>query len=1405
MGSYVVITYEEINMNFRFIKQTVLILLLLPTMLFASEVDLSLEVTSPQGEQTIGTTVPFYFQITNNSNTTATNVVFENDYNSNQYIDNYFYANGPYYRVTGLNDSNFDFVSAESSQGNCSLEEFKIKCNIGTISFNETVDITINMKTEYIGDLNMFASIISDQIDINKANNSKNAMVSVSSNGVNIYAAKLEFNLPNSNQRDTEKGNYRPRLSADGKLVSFMSTSAPAIGAILNYRNVYMVNLETKEISVPSLPNNFPMDLQIANNQSYEQEMSRDGDLIVFYSKANNIVDNDANNKYDVFLHRRSTKETHRVSISNYGLEGNYSSYSPDISADGKYVTFHSRSSNLVIDDENNYGNIFIYDITNKNLSKINLRNSALEGMNAVFPSISGDGTKIVFRGDGIKLWDKSTQQVKTIPLHDAVPEGREQNFARKIEISDNGKYLAYKLDYNVYLYDIDSDKTSIISRGYTYELPNGTSSMPSISADGRYIVYSSIASDIVDGDTNDYTDVFVYDSVNKTTKMVSMGVGGFQAKNHCIFPTISADGSTIAFQSLAHNLVPNDTNEVYDIFIANNPFLTEEIKQVDLSIEKTASASEIEIGKNITYTLTVDNISVNTEATATGVTIEDILPTGLTFDSITHPDNVTCSEDSGTVSCDLGDIAVSDPSISIEIVGKTTAKGEIKNTATVTASETDSDTSNNSSEATITVIELTDVYINGSIDDSVTYYIGDELTYSFEVGNNSANPATDVTAIITLPTAFSSITASTDIDNSTCSVNDTKITCIFGDDIEQTDKANIIVKATPSAAGDFDVDAQVTTAKTDSDNDNNSDTATVAVKPKSDLAISIEDSDDPDGFIYAGTNLTYTITVKNNGPSDATNVKIKDTLPTGVTFVSANSSCAQAAGEVICNIDDIANGASKSVNVVIKPTTPGTITNEVTVSATEHDHVETNNSKSEDTLVKAVADLQITSVSASPIPPSLVLTGNELTYTFKIKNNGINGATEVLLKDTLPDGMTFVPAGSSPDCTEAAGEVTCNIGDLANGADLDINIVVKPTKPGIFTNKATTSAKEHDPVDNNEKSIDVDVKAVTDMELVSASATPNPVYAGANLTYDVTIRNNAAEFNTATGIKVTYTFYDNIILDSASSCTAVGNVVTCFVNDMVYNTTKDIQLVIQPDMDGDLEADIEVISITHDPDTSEDSNSKSITTAVTPAVDIVVTMLESADPILVGQDLTYTITVKNNGPSTAINVVLQDILPAAAPVQSFVTSQGTCINNLTTFDCDIGDLANDDSVKITLVIRPTNGAAGTLINEATVSSDVYERPTTPDNNVASASTTVNQSSKLKVSLKGKGSGSVTGTGISCPEDCEEVFTRGDKVILTASPISSFDRWQGGVCSGKNNICEFTLDKPNMNVMASFK
>jgi len=234
---------------------------------------------------------------------------------------------------------------------------------------------------------------------------------------------------------------------------------------------------------------------------------------------------------------------------------------------------------------------------------------------------------------------------------------------------------------------------------------------------------------------------------------------------------------------------------------------------------------------------------------------------------------------------------------------------------------------------------------------------------------------------------------------------------------------------------------------------------------PTADLAISKADSPDP---VTVGNNLTYTITVTNNGPATATGVNVSDTLPAGETFVSVVPSQGSCTGTstISCALGSLANASLATVTLVVTPTQTGGISNTASVAANEFDPNLNNNSDTQVTTVNAApsADLSITK-SDSPDP---VTVGNNLTYTITVKNNGPSGATGVTITDSLPATVTFVSATPSQGTCTGTATVTCGLGSLTNGSSATVTIVVTPTQAGSLSNTATVAGNEADPNTNN-------------------------------------------------------------------------------------------------------------------------------------------------------------------------------------------------------------------------------------------------------------------------------------------------------------------------------------------------
>lgn len=270
------------------------------------------------------------------------------------------------------------------------------------------------------------------------------------------------------------------------------------------------------------------------NNWSDYPCISADGRYVAFVSIASNLVSGDTNGADDVFVHDTLTDSTVRVSVNSYGDEGNSWSRSPSISADGRYVAFDSYSDNLVGGDNNYANDIFLRDTQTGITTRLSVNSSGTEGNSeSYFPSISADGRYVAFNSYASNLVNGDT----------------------------NGKS-------DIFLRDTQAGTTTRLSVDSSGVQGNGDSYSPSISVDGRYVAFESTASNLVSGDTNNTSDVFLRDTQTGTTTRLSVTSSGVQGNYHSEYASISADGRYVTFSSSATNLVSGMTNDLIDIFL---------------------------------------------------------------------------------------------------------------------------------------------------------------------------------------------------------------------------------------------------------------------------------------------------------------------------------------------------------------------------------------------------------------------------------------------------------------------------------------------------------------------------------------------------------------------------------------------------------------------------------------------------------------------------------------------------------------------------------------------------------------------------------------------------------------------------------------------------------------------
>lgn len=394
---------------------------------------------------------------------------------------------------------------------------------------------------------------------------SDQAAISANSRFVAFVSAAREFGAgrlrnPQLWVRDRQKGttrlisrssngvvgnqySYDPSVSANGRYVAFASWASNLMGPGKDTNGWQDVFIQDTWSSPPTMRkvSGFGTTLQ-GDGHSYLPSVSADGRYVAFYSFATNLVAGDTNGRADVFVRDLVANTISRVNVSTSGEQAQTAGEfdvegTPAISADGRHVAFVSAANNLVADDTNDTTDIFVRDRVASTTSRVSVSTAgtqtSLDGVSYA-PSISADGRYVAFH-----------------------------SFATNLVSDDTNGFTS-----DVFVRDRQASATTRVSVSSTGGEGSGDSFAASISADGRYVAFASMAPELVPNDTNDFPDVFIRDLLNGTTTRVSVSSSGVQGNAGSGEPSISANGRYVAFASTAWTLIPHDTNGWTDVFV---------------------------------------------------------------------------------------------------------------------------------------------------------------------------------------------------------------------------------------------------------------------------------------------------------------------------------------------------------------------------------------------------------------------------------------------------------------------------------------------------------------------------------------------------------------------------------------------------------------------------------------------------------------------------------------------------------------------------------------------------------------------------------------------------------------------------------------------------------------------
>jgi Tol biopolymer transport system component len=395
---------------------------------------------------------------------------------------------------------------------------------------------------------------------------------------------------------DGAEGNsqsLQPTLSADGRFVAFSSDASNLVSGDTNgTSDVFVHDRQTGETTLVSVTS----DGTQANGSSFQPALSADGRYVAFSSDASNWAP--ACCLRSVFVHDRHTGETELVSVSGDGIRQNGDQ--PALSADGRYVAFSSGSA-LVAGDTNGTSDVFVYDRQTGKTTRVSVGSDGIEAnSSSVQPALSADGRYVAFKSWASNLVVGDTNGITDVFVHDrqtgattrvsVASDGTQGilNYMKEVDrfrerpvaISADGRFVAFysladnlvsgdtNLAADVFVHDRRTGETTRVSVASDGTQANDETAGPAISADGRYVAFSTWATTLVAGDTNDWDDVFVHDRQTGQTRRVTVASDGTQGDGYSLFPGLSADGRHVAVESLATNLVAGDTNGESDILV---------------------------------------------------------------------------------------------------------------------------------------------------------------------------------------------------------------------------------------------------------------------------------------------------------------------------------------------------------------------------------------------------------------------------------------------------------------------------------------------------------------------------------------------------------------------------------------------------------------------------------------------------------------------------------------------------------------------------------------------------------------------------------------------------------------------------------------------------------------------